>query len=536
MTTNNACIIGSSDTCDIVLEQATVSGKHCRIVWTTEGFTIEDLGSTNGTFVNGVRIFGPTRVAATDKLTLGKSVPLSWDSIADLACHKVITIGRAADNDVILDSPNVSAYHARLLIEDDKLILEDLGSTNGTALGSIDRKITRVPLTNETTVFFGSTPVPVSTLLGKPAHDTTLVDAAKSPSSDNRWMWVAASLAVFVFLLLSAVSVDHFSKDRSVAGSDEDAASEQASVIAATPTATDRSSQPDESAHTRQNSSPAAKHPDRVSTDDLQHALFWVTVSDPEGDEVYRLGTAWAVAPRTLVTSASVIAAAESLNSDGYPTNRLVSPTGARSLAIHSTRVHREFTIAAQAAQAVRLEHDRLLASLEASAPDTVDLNNAKTAMVDLWQKGLKASEQQAYYDVGLLNVGEDLSVLLPLAPDTANFRPKMKVHTLSLAFDIEDPFLAPNVTALPLKLTGRIHQLVRFANGAQQITRLCVESEPGQLEVNMMGSPILNAEGDVLAMYSRPTPSPDRTRPPSGATFDAVLVRCIRDLLNSDQ
>ncbi|MDR1403845.1 MAG: FHA domain-containing protein [Tannerellaceae bacterium] len=45
----------------------------------------------------------------------------------------VITIGKAADNDVVVNDPYVSRYHARLLRDEEGcLFLEDIASTNGT--------------------------------------------------------------------------------------------------------------------------------------------------------------------------------------------------------------------------------------------------------------------------------------------------------------------------------------------------------------------------------------------------------------------
>lgn len=43
-----------------------------------------------------------------------------------------LTIGRAPDNDVLLDTPSVSGHHARIYAEGGAVILEDLESTNGT--------------------------------------------------------------------------------------------------------------------------------------------------------------------------------------------------------------------------------------------------------------------------------------------------------------------------------------------------------------------------------------------------------------------
>lgn len=50
----------------------------------------------------------------------------------------IITIGKAADNDFVVDDPHVSRHHARLIREPDgSLVLEDAGSTNGTFVNEI---------------------------------------------------------------------------------------------------------------------------------------------------------------------------------------------------------------------------------------------------------------------------------------------------------------------------------------------------------------------------------------------------------------
>lgn len=46
----------------------------------------------------------------------------------------ILTIGRKADNVLVLDDPYASSYHARIFLKDEECILEDLESTNGTIL------------------------------------------------------------------------------------------------------------------------------------------------------------------------------------------------------------------------------------------------------------------------------------------------------------------------------------------------------------------------------------------------------------------
>lgn len=76
-----------------------------------------------------------------------------------------IRIGRAPDNDVVLDYPMISAYHAEIAIANGKAVIRDLGSTNGTSLGGPGRKISESPLQRNDIVYFGSYRIVAARLL-----------------------------------------------------------------------------------------------------------------------------------------------------------------------------------------------------------------------------------------------------------------------------------------------------------------------------------------------------------------------------------
>jgi hypothetical protein len=63
--------IGRGFACEVVIEDALASRKHARITTDASGSTIEDLGSVNGTCVNGVRVHEPQRLSVGDWLTVG---------------------------------------------------------------------------------------------------------------------------------------------------------------------------------------------------------------------------------------------------------------------------------------------------------------------------------------------------------------------------------------------------------------------------------------------------------------------------------
>jgi predicted component of type VI protein secretion system len=65
--------IGRSRDCDIVLEDSGISRHHAEIRPGPDGWTLDDLGSTNGVRVNGRRVSGSRALAAGDRLELGST-------------------------------------------------------------------------------------------------------------------------------------------------------------------------------------------------------------------------------------------------------------------------------------------------------------------------------------------------------------------------------------------------------------------------------------------------------------------------------
>ncbi len=67
------CVIGRGEGCDVQAPLPTISRTHCEIRTTPDGGVfVRDLGSSNGTFINGERIEREAGLAAGDHLALGK--------------------------------------------------------------------------------------------------------------------------------------------------------------------------------------------------------------------------------------------------------------------------------------------------------------------------------------------------------------------------------------------------------------------------------------------------------------------------------
>ena len=69
-------IIGREAGNDIIIEDPQVSRHHVKLTQQGASYTVEDLGSTNGTFIDGHRVMTPTLLVLGAKLGLGDTVVL----------------------------------------------------------------------------------------------------------------------------------------------------------------------------------------------------------------------------------------------------------------------------------------------------------------------------------------------------------------------------------------------------------------------------------------------------------------------------
>lgn len=72
--TDNGVLIGRNPECTLVLSDDFASGRHARIYSDGSNWMIDDLGSTNGTFVGGQRIGQGMRLSEGSRVRIGQTV------------------------------------------------------------------------------------------------------------------------------------------------------------------------------------------------------------------------------------------------------------------------------------------------------------------------------------------------------------------------------------------------------------------------------------------------------------------------------
>lgn len=88
--TKDVTVLGRDVTNDIVLGDSEISRQHARLSRTPGGYLLEDLGSTNGSFVNGERLAAPRVLNHGDVIGLGENVTLSFESALPEAAATVM--------------------------------------------------------------------------------------------------------------------------------------------------------------------------------------------------------------------------------------------------------------------------------------------------------------------------------------------------------------------------------------------------------------------------------------------------------------
>jgi hypothetical protein len=117
--------IGRNGDCDIVLDDRQVSRYHARIAWQADHYEVQDLGSKNGTHLNGRDVVGTAQLHDGDEIQIalryklafvdaGATAPLSLEGPTESGLRLDSTTHQVYVNGKLLEPP-LSAQQYRLL-------------------------------------------------------------------------------------------------------------------------------------------------------------------------------------------------------------------------------------------------------------------------------------------------------------------------------------------------------------------------------------------------------------------------------------
>ncbi len=538
--------IGSDSSCDIVVKNPTVSGQHCRLGSDGSELTLTDLDSTNGTFVNGQRLTRSRIVTTTDRITLGQTLSMPWPeslrrvdttplvnssgSNRSAKAPQIISLGRGSDNTVVLSGSNVSTHHARLIVGGDEIVLEDLGSTNGTSIGKVDNKISRAIVQKSDTVFLGSTAYQVSDLINRSQPNS--VDPKIRPTNAGRPENITTNRTIVLAAIgsgaLLVVLIGWFAiRDRGTAQTQQ---SETPATASTTPESAGTKNPSTEmlSENVEQEPTVESSEADVSSAEELSRSLFLIVCTDAKRETPFRVGTGFAIDSEHIATTASVIQAMRSLQQNGFPEAFLFSPTTDNEVGIVSAIIHPQFELADKMAHKAQQEHDAIFDQLESQPPKPEVFESVKDRLVAARIKALRAIDQKTTHDAGIIKASQPLLHWLPDADADIKLRPKQKLNVTGYAFDIEDPYFDRTVPIELSTLSSRVGQLVKVTDHSKN--RMVAKGTPEQNEYAFLGSPVMNAQGQVVGIYSRPTPPTAESESDVESSFDAALMQRVRE------
>lgn len=407
-------IVGAEPSSDIVVKQPTVPRRHCKLEIANGVFSIEDLGSTNGTFVNGQKVSDKRQIKQGDKITLGKGVVLT---------------------------------------------------------------------------------------LPRPVGAETETTADTKESSRN---WNQLALPLVGLILAGALVYVGWNLSRS--GSD---VGKRESVTSDKPGPVD-SKTIDSNSKSPGERKPASKN----SVNEMDGVYAFIVISADE-KEVYAIGTAVAIGEHTLATSASVLAAAEKFK-ERFPTRRIFDPKTRQSYGVRGMNLHPQYARSSKKLASLRERH--------ANLSDLVDQSpkgeKADKELQALEQEAWELDDEKTSSDVATIEVEISLSGVRQLSYDGA---PDESTLTM---IGMPRPLNDYAFTALASEKPPRVSK----CKATKREGFLTSEAPNDALGLEWVGSPLVNSEGEIVAIYSHSAGEEgDGSR-----TFQAAYSKALKELVGT--
>ena len=255
-------------------------------------------------------------------------------------------------------------------------------------------------------------------------------------------------------------------------------------------------------------------------------SVYAVLVASEDRQQVYQIGTAWAVSPQRLVTSGAVTLAVERLRQNlGVVMVR--HPTTKTDFFV-AERTHPKFVALTSLTTQLQTQLVELDRQLE-KATDPAEKQSLEQQLQKLDMQLVAQLRETMYFDIGILEVRDRLPHVLPPA-DTSPVKGQ-RVRMLGVPFPDDEPLLNPDRPPQHHEVSGQLlASLPEIGSAASPIVfNAPLKDFQGQ---QWSGTPVLNSAGQVVAVFSRLAP-PDIKGPPDLKQLrpHATDIRILREL-----
>lgn len=512
-------VVGTDLGCDVVVQGADIFPRHCCLIREGSRWLIQPLDGkvqVDHAFIECRTEFQPSR-----RVALSASQPLPWPAESDAV---VLTVGRAADCDIVVESPGVSGRHAKLIIGPQRtMVLEDCSSKNGIRLnGEPSTRVKAVALTGFQTVYFGASPFDVSTLVNRAemllAHaatsipKTTNVAVSEIDHNGNGRAGIKRKRARSMQLILLNVILPVFvptivlgafyqygwmpslpSNNISEVDVDQPKPTQSGLEIA-------KGRSRDEFEHLGTSlQTHVLESPQSLSNNEPAKAVlptesvYWVVVQHRENKQWFRLCTGVTIGPRHLLTVGSIAEAAEEMVRNEYQSLSVVHVSSGKLQPVERRWVHPQLTR--------RLAHAQAATAASVKSKSDNEASDSVTKILNLsWSAA--AAVDCVILEIPMANHW------LALDYET-KLRPQQAVRLCDASFDSKDPFcdlndLQNSNTGLEpfsenKNITGRVQMLAQELEGIPGQAIVAVESVPQGH--NWFGCPCISPSNKLVGM-----------------------------------
>ncbi|GIX00256.1 MAG: hypothetical protein KatS3mg111_3588 [Pirellulaceae bacterium] len=446
-----------------------------------------------------------------------------------------IRIGRSSDNDVVLPTMNISSHHAKLIVEGEDLILEDLGSTNGTSVGTIENKISRVTVSLDDKIFFGSRGFRVRDIVDMATTVDNRSDSHCRAEHDARvggWSTGLKLVMASFLLVASTVVVFWLVADR------HDSTTVHPSVIlrAAEGGARSWDDAPGRPTLGEPQEEPTGETERRLAAGDAdgpeaeprafvhRNESYILYCRHPRSGLAFQIATVMAIDQRRCVTTANAVKLMLSLIQDGFSDVLVSHPLSGTRKTVVRYAMHPQFLSLDREVADLQTQYEQRVAALQEQPPPLEQVDAIREELIALQEELIRLLDCRTAFDAGSVEIEGELDEVVNVPRGHVRSRPNLSASLVGFPFDPEDALFFDRGRIQPMEYQCRILHVLpgAAAEGAQRLVVTTIDSPEQRV---LLGAALFDEHRNWLGIFARPVPQPMIDKLPVPKQYEGMTV-----------